>query len=180
MDRRHFIEAGCRAGWCRYRVDERARARAVGAEVHQPLDAQAQKATFFVNGEFPLEIGGTGVMVSRNGLGTRAGPAHRLAAALRRKQHCEKFWIDFVADAESAPDIVRVNAELASIETRDLRQRGFDVRNALRRNIDIVDIARGVMAHEAGLRLHRITGDALRGYFYLDDMRCLRKRPSHR
>ena len=113
------------------------------------------------------------MMITRDRLRARAGPTHRLAGALCGQQHRQELRIDFVAHAKAAADVVGVDAELGCVEAGDRSKRGLDVRDALGRAVQIVHVHRGVVARQAGLRLHRIAGDALRGDADADDMRRL-------
>ena len=99
-----------------------------------------------------------------------------MPVALGGEQQREELRIDFVAHAEAAADVVGVDAELGGVEPGDGRQRRLDVRDALGRAIQIERVQRGVVVRHAGLRLHRIAGDALRGDFDADDVRGLGER----
>ncbi len=115
-------------------------------------------------------------MIAGDRLRARAGPAHRLAGALRRQQNREELRVDFIAHAEAAADVVGVDAELGRVEAGDRSERGPDVRDALGRAVQIVHVRRSVVARQTGLRLHRVAGDALRGDADADDVRRLGKR----
>ena len=99
-------------------------------------------------------------------------PFDRLAGALGRQHDREEFGIDLVAHAERAADVVRADAEFLRRKPDHAGQRVLACREMPCVGMQtLVGLVRRVVERGAGLRLHRIAGDALRVQRDAHDMR---------
>ena len=176
INRGHVVQADRGRGRRRHGVDESARTGAIGSKIDQPLDAQAEDPARRIERQLSGQVGGPGMMIARYRFRARSGPLDRPAGLLRRQHQCRELRIDFVPDAKAATDVDRMNDEAAAIEPGDLRQRRLEIRRALARHANLERVRRSVVSRDAGFRLHRIAGDALRAQIDPHDMRGFGKR----
>jgi hypothetical protein len=134
--------------------------RKIGPDVHHPAHAQAEEAAAAVERELALEVRRAAVVVADDGLEARAHPLHRLAELARGEHERAVLGIRLRADAESAADVVRVDADLLRRHAGDCREIGQHERQALRAGVNVEAFGIRVVRDEAGLRLHRRAGDA--------------------
>ena len=165
------VDGGARR--CSDGVDERSGVGAIGAEIHQPFDAQREKPTLAIERQLTDQIGGPPVMIAGDCFRPRAEPLHRLARPLGGEHDGQEFGIDLVPDAEAAAHIGRADAKFLRRQPHDVGQRRLHIGGALSRNAQLERIVGRVVDRDAGLGLHRIAGNPLSVELDPNDVRGL-------